>query len=111
MRNWGGKLHCFTTSLVGWSDAAYGDLLTEGKCRLEVVIGLMFPSLTGQRRILRGASEFSRKVVKRSLGGEVCARSVTVEHMALMRDSSEPFSGLAPGMASLADCESLFTHL
>ena len=62
-------------TLVGWSDAAYGDQSTEGKCRLGFVIGLMSSTLKGPFRILQRTYKFSRKMVKSSLGGEVFALS------------------------------------
>ena len=47
-------MRCETKTLVGCWDAAYGDQSAEGKCRLGCVIGLMSPTLSRLRRILRG---------------------------------------------------------
>ena len=56
-------------------------------------------------------SKFTRKLVKSSLVGEVCAFSEMMEHMALLREFYAPFAGVSPGMVGRKDCESLFTHL
>ena len=62
-------------SLVGRSDAAYGDLSQDGKCRLGYLIGIMSSSLSGPCHVLQWTSKFTRKLVVRSLGGEVYASS------------------------------------
>ena len=111
MRNRGEELHYGTLPLVGWSDASYGDQLTEGKCRLGRMIGLMFPSLTGARHNLRRTSKFTWKPATSSPGGEGYALGKMVDNMALIRNFYEPSEGLAPGMVGLEACESLFTHL
>ena len=49
-----GAVRCETKTLVGCWDAAYGDQSAEGNCRLGCVIGLMSPTLSVLRRILRG---------------------------------------------------------
>ena len=77
-------MHCGSTSLVGTSDAAYGGLSAERKCRLEYVIGLMLPTLSGRRRILQRPSKISRKLVKSQLGGDVYALSDLVGHLSLL---------------------------
>ena len=46
------EIHEGPTTLVGWSDEAYGDQSTMGKCRLGYVIGLMPSTLRGPRHIL-----------------------------------------------------------
>ena len=69
MRNRGETAQCGTASLVAWSDAAFGDQLTEGKCRLGYVFGLMPSSLTAPRQILLRTSKFTRKLVGSGLGG------------------------------------------
>ena len=42
----GERLHKGTLTLAGWSDAAYGGLSEEGRCRLGYIIGLMSSSLS-----------------------------------------------------------------
>ena len=42
-----GRLRGGTLTLAGWSDAAYGDLSQNEKCRLGYLIGIMSSSLTG----------------------------------------------------------------
>ena len=110
-RSNGERLHSGTLSLVGWSDAAYGDLSQNGKCRLGYLIGIMSSSLSGPRHVLQWTSKFTRKLVKSSLGGEVYAFSETIDHVALLREFYAPFSRLSPGLVGMGDCESLFTHL
>ena len=56
-------------------------------------------------------SEFTRKKVGRSLGGEVHAFSEMAGHMALLRELYAPFSDNSPGMIGKEDCESLLTHI
>ena len=107
----GERLHKGTLTLVGWSDAAYGKLSEDGRCRLGYIIGLMSSSLSGPCHVLQWTSKFTRKLVKSSLGGEVYAFSEMVDHMALIREFYTPFVGLSPGMVGLEDCESLFSHL
>ena len=98
-------------SLVGWSDAAYGRLSEEGRCRLGYIIGLMSSSLSGPCHVLQWTSKFTRKLVKSSLGGEVYAFSEMVDHMSLIREFYAPFVDIPPGMVGLEDCESPFYHL
>ena len=107
----GERLHKGTLTLVGWSDAAYGKLSEDGRCRLGYIIGLMSSSLSGPCHVLRWTSKFTRKLVRSSLGGEAYAFSEMVDHMALIREFYTPFVGLSPGMVGLEDCESLFSHL
>ena len=57
------------------------------------------------------ASKFPSKLVKSSLGEEVCAIGETVDPSVLIRDFCELFEGLAPWMAGLADCGGSSTHL
>ena len=59
----GEKLHCGSTSLVGWADAAYGEQSTEEKRRLGYAIGLMSSSLTGPRHVRQWISIFTGKLV------------------------------------------------
>ena len=63
-RTRGEKVHGGTTSLVGWSDADFGDLPQNGKCRVGYLIGLTSSPLTGPCRVLRWTSEFTRKLVE-----------------------------------------------
>ena len=98
-------------SMVGWSDAAYGNTTCMGKCRLGYVIGVMPSNLTGPCHIIQWTSKFTRKLVKSSLGGEVYAFSEMLDHMSMLREFYGHFAGSKPGMIGLEDCESLFTHL
>ena len=84
-RSYGERLRTGTLSLAGWSDAAYGDLSRNGKCRLGFLVGIMSSSLTGPCHVLQWASKFTRKLVKSSLGGEVYAFSEMLDHMSLLR--------------------------
>ena len=97
-------------AIVGWSDAAYGQM-TGGKCRLGYLIGMMSSNLGGPCHIIQGASKFTRKLIKSSLGGEVYAFSEMLDHMSMLREYYGHFAGSKPGMFGLEDCESLFTHL
>ena len=99
-----------TLSLVGWSDAAYGDLLQNGRCRLGYLSGIMASSLSGPCHVLQWTSKFTRKLVKSSLGGEVYAFSEMVDHMAPSKEFRAPCSRISPGLVGVEDCESLFTH-
>ena len=47
MRQRSTTIHSGTMTLVGWSDAAYADRPTPGKCRLGDAIGLMSTSKRG----------------------------------------------------------------
>ena len=79
------KIHGGATTLVGWSEAAYGGQSSCGKCRLGYVTGLMSSILSRPRRIIQGASKFTRKLMKSSLGGEVYAFSEMLGHMSVLR--------------------------
>ena len=98
-------------TLVGWSEAAYGDQSSLGKCRLGYVIGLTSSDLCGPCHLIQWASKFTCKLVKSSLGGEVYAFSEMLDHMSMLRDFFGHFTDLFSGMAGLGDCESLATHL
>merc|ERR1712215_525615 len=52
-RSYGERLSSGALSLVGWSDAAYGDLSQNGKCRLGYLISIMSSSLSGPCHILQ----------------------------------------------------------
>ena len=81
-------------SLVGRSDAAFGDKSAGGKCVLGYVIGLMSSSLPGPRHVLRLASKLTRRLVRSSLRGGVFALSGMGDRAALIRGFHEPFEGL-----------------
>ena len=68
-RSNGERLSSGVCSLAVWSDAAYGDLSQNGKCRLGYLISNMSSSLSGPCHILQWTSKFTRKLVKSSLGG------------------------------------------
>ena len=101
-RTRGEKVHGGTLSLVGWADAACGDLSQRGKCRLGYLIGPC--------RVSQWTSKFTHKLAKGSLGGEVFAFSEMIGHMALLREFYAPFPRISPGMVSMEDRESLCTH-
>ena len=108
----GEQVHGGSMTMVGWSDAAYGDQSTEGKCRLGYVIGLASSTLKGPCHILQWTSKFTRQMVKSSLGGEVYAPSEMVDHMLPLKEFYGPFGGKNRGVVGfLEDYESLFTHL
>ena len=44
------KARCGTVTSAGWSDAAYGDHTSDGRCRLGCVIGRASSTLRGPRR-------------------------------------------------------------
>ena len=98
-------------TLVGWSDAAYGNTSCMGKCRLGYLIGVMSANLCGACHIIQWTSKFTRKLVKSSLGGEVYAFSEMLDHMSMLREFYGHFAGMSLGLVGLEDCESLFTHL
>ena len=81
LRKGGERVHWGLMTFFGWSDAAYGGQSTEGKCRFGYVIGLTSSTLKGPCRILLRTSKIARKMAKRSLGGEVYARSEMADHM------------------------------
>ena len=111
LRERGDMVHCGSMSLAGWSEAAFGDQSTEGKCRLGYVVGPMSSTLKGPRHISQWTSKLTKKVAKSSLGGEVYALRETAGHMLLGKVVYEPFGGMNPGLAGLGDRESLYTHL
>ena len=94
---------------MGWPDAAYGDLSTEGKCRLGFVIGLMSSTLKGPFRILQRTYKFSRKMAKSSLGGEVFALSEMAGPMFLLKGFFGPSGVHEPRCGWFGrQCESLY---
>ena len=106
-----GTIHGNGMTLVGWSDAAYGDQSSKGKCRLGYVIGLMSSNLCGPCQLIRWTSKFTRKLAKRSPGGEVYAFSEMLGHTSMLREFYGHFTDLRPGMAGPGNRESLFAHL
>ena len=105
------KIHGNAMTLVGWSDAAYGDQSSLGKCRLGYVIGRMSPNLCGPCHLTQWPSKFARKLAESSLGGEVYAFSEMLGHMSMLRGFFGHCMDLRPGMVGSEDCESLFTRL
>ena len=101
-------MHGNSPSLAGWSDAAYGDLSQNGKCRLGYLIGIMSSSLTGPCHVLQWTSKFTRKPVKSSLGGEAYAFSEMIDHVALLREF--PFVVFGPSTLGLEYCGNLSTR-
>ena len=87
------KIRGITMTLVGWSDAAYGERSNLGKCRLGYVIGLMSSTLSGLCHIIQWASKFTRKLVKSSQGGKVYAFSEMIAHMSVLRKFYGHLSG------------------
>ena len=102
---------CGTTTLAGWPDAGYGDHASEGKCRVDYVIGLAPSALQSPRHLLRWKSTFTKKLVTSSLGGEACAFTSMVDRMALLCEFFAPFVNLSPGMEGMEDYESLSPRL
>ena len=69
MRASGEKVHCGTTTLAGWSDAADGEQTAEGRRRLGQMIGRVSSTHQGPRHLFQWATKIPKKMVKRSLGG------------------------------------------
>ena len=90
-------------ALAGWSDAAYEDQSSMGKCRLGYVIGLMSPNLRGPCHIIHWTSKFTRKLVVSSLGGQVYALSEMLDHVSMLREFYGHLADLYPGMVGLED--------
>ena len=74
-------MRCGTVPPAGWPDAACRARPAQGKCRLGYVSGLMSPSLLGSCHFPQWTSEFTRKLVRNSLGCEVYAFSGVAGHM------------------------------
>ena len=98
-------------SLAGLSDAAYGAQQAEGRCRLGYVIGFMYPTLNGPRRILQWVAKFARQLAASSLGDEVYAFCEMVDHMSLLREFKGRLANFSPGMLGPDDCECLPKNL
>ena len=98
-------------TLVSWSGAAYGDKSTMEKRRLGYVIGLMSSATRVPCHMIQRTSTFTRKLVKRSLGGEVYAYSEMVDRISVLREFRAHFLDLFPDMLGLEACESLFTRV
>ena len=71
----------------------------------------MSPNLCVACHIIHWASQFTRRLVRSSLGGEVYTFSAKWGHMSILREFYGHFTDVYPGMAGLEDCESLFAHL
>ena len=71
MRRRGEEIRDETMTLVEWPGAASGDRSATGKRRLGYSIGLMSSTLRRPRHIIQWTSEYTRQLVKSSLGGEV----------------------------------------
>ena len=103
-------MQCGPMSLVGWSDASSVEQPAEGNRRLGYVLGLFASTLKSPCHIVQWTSKFTRKLIKRSPGGEVYAFSGILGHMSMLRDSYTHLVDLSPGMIGLGRRESLFTH-
>ena len=109
-RAWGEKVHRGNASLVGWSGAANDDQSAEGRCRLGYVIGMTSATLNVPCHTAQWTPKFSGKLVRGSLGGEVCAFSEMSGLLPLPREYYEPLAGASPGMISFEYCESLLAR-
>ena len=106
MRARGGKMHRGTTSSVGWPDAAYWGPSEGGRCRLGCIVGLTSSSLPVPCRVLQWTSKFTRRLVKRSLGGKVYAVREMAGGVKLLEEFYSHYLGISPGMGGMEDCES-----
>ena len=79
--------------------------------RMVIAHWAMSPPLSGPRHILTRTSKFARRLVVRSLGGEVRAFSDMIDHMSPLRDACEPLVSLSPAMVAFEYCGSLFAHM
>ena len=70
----------------------------------------MSSTLSGPCRILQWTSKFARTLVESSSFAEVYASSVTIDHVAPLREFFAPFTDLSPGMAGLEGREILSTR-
>ena len=111
MRVRGGKVRRGTVTLAGLSGAASGGQTKWGRRRSGCAIGLISPAPGGPCHPSQRYSEFARKLVKSSLGGEAYAYSKMMDRMALLREFYDPVADLSPGVVGMGDCESLSTHL
>ena len=100
MRQRSEKIQGNTTTLAGWSAAAYGDQSSLGKCRLGYAIGVMSSTLSGPCHITNGPQNSLVKLAKKAL-----------DHMSMFRELYGYFLNIYPGLVGPEDCESLFTHL
>ena len=105
LRKRGERVHCGSSTLVGWSDASFGGQPAERKFRLGFAIGLMSSTLKGPCHISRRAPRFAQKMVKSIQGGEVCALTEMADHTLLLTGFFGPLEGMSPGVAGLEDCE------
>ena len=81
-----GGVQSGSTSLAGWSDAAWRDQLAEGRRRLGYVIGVTSSTLSGPCHISQWTTTFTRKLVRGSLGGGVYALSERMDHVLFLLD-------------------------
>ena len=98
-------------TLLRWSGFAYGDYSVGGTCFLGSAVGLTASTLSWPRRILQRASRFAWHLVSRTVGGRVCARSETIDHVSLSRQFYEPSVDVSPGISEFEARESLFSRL
>ena len=98
-------------TLVGWSDAAYGDQSTLSKRRPGYVIGLMSATLRRPCPKIHWASKFARDSVESSLGWEMHAFSAMLDHMPMLQEFYAHSLDPAQRMVGLEDRETLLTHL
>ena len=71
----------------------------------------MSSPLPGPCRILEWTSKFTCNIVESSLGGEACAISEMMGHVALLRELYSPFVVISPGVVGMEGCESFSTRL
>ena len=107
----GERVLCDSMTLAGWRDAAYGGQSAAGEGRVGYVIGLMSSTSKGPCNILQRTPEFTRKIEKSSLGGQVNAGSEMMDRVLSLEEFYGLFGGAIHGAAGLEDCESLLTHL
>ena len=105
------EARCSTMTLAGWSDSAFGDQTSEGRCRLGCVIGPVSSTFRGPRHTLQWPSKFAKKLMKSSPWGEVYASCEMIGHVALRRNPLPPCVGASTGMAGKEDCGDLSAHL
>ena len=84
-----------TMAMAGWSDVVYEHTMCMGNCRLGS------PILYELCHIIQFTSEFTRKLVKRSLEGEVYAFGDVVDHLSLLRAFYGNLVGVESGTYNL----------
>ena len=98
-------------TLVGRSDAAFGDQSAAGKCRLGSAIGLMPSALRGPRHIRHQTSKFTRKFAGSSVRGKIYAPRRKVGQMSPLHGFYSPFADLSPGVIGFEGFESPLIYL